>query len=181
MLVGVGNSDDWCTQNCPPQDCPPRGQFWGGQLWGSPSIAGNTGFSLVMQSKINLHIWINSRRRTVSAVRASNHGNPNRWNVQQRLCVCHFYAMQFIEIGWSLVRVENTNLRIRVTQTTILNFLEIITSRSKLHWCKGSFVKLRGMTPLEKGHQSTNAMSLSGNVAIGNVSICEFYSKPVTI
>ena len=36
MLVGVGNSDDWCTQNCPPQDCPPRGQFWGGQLWGSP-------------------------------------------------------------------------------------------------------------------------------------------------
>ena len=35
MLVGVGNSDDWCTQNCPPQDCPPRGQFWGGQLWGS--------------------------------------------------------------------------------------------------------------------------------------------------
>ena len=38
MLVGVGNSDDWCTQNCPPQDCPPRGQFWGGQLWGSPAI-----------------------------------------------------------------------------------------------------------------------------------------------
>ena len=64
--------------------------------------------------------------------------------------------MQFIEIGWSLVRVENTNLRIRVTQTTILNFLEIITSRSKLHWSNGSFVKLRGMMPLEKGNQSSN-------------------------
>ena len=65
--------------------------------------------------------------------------------------------MQFIEIGWSLVRVENTNLRIRVTQTTILNFLEIITARSKLSICIDAmvvFVKLRGMTPLEKGHQS---------------------------
>ena len=41
MLVGVGNSDDWCTQNCPPQDCPPRGQFWGGQLWGSPPSLAN--------------------------------------------------------------------------------------------------------------------------------------------
>ena len=93
-------------------------------------------------------------------------GTQNRWNVQQRLCVCHFYAMQFIEIGWSLVRVENTNLRIRVTQTTILNFLEIITARSKLSICIDAmvvFVKLRGMIDsitislfVEKGNQSSN-------------------------
>ena len=74
--------------------------------------------------------------------------------------------MQFIEIGWSLVRVENTNLRIRVTQTTILNFLEIITARSKLSICIDAmvvFVKLRGMIDsitislfVEKGNQSSN-------------------------
>jgi len=38
ILVGVGNSDDWCTQNCPPQDCPPRGQLWGSPKWFSENF-----------------------------------------------------------------------------------------------------------------------------------------------
>ena len=25
VIIGVGNPDEWCTQNCPPQDCPPGG------------------------------------------------------------------------------------------------------------------------------------------------------------
>ena len=34
----MGNSDDWCTQNCPPQDCPPRGQLWGSPKWFSENF-----------------------------------------------------------------------------------------------------------------------------------------------
>ena len=25
IIIGVGNPDEWCTQDCPPQDCPPGG------------------------------------------------------------------------------------------------------------------------------------------------------------
>ena len=44
-------------------------------------------FGNVIKTQINLHIWINSRRRTVSTVPASNHGNPKQMECSAKI-VC---------------------------------------------------------------------------------------------
>ena len=39
MIVGVGNPDDWWTQNCPPRDCPPVGNSEVGNPEGCPMLS----------------------------------------------------------------------------------------------------------------------------------------------
>ena len=135
ILVEVGNPDDPCTQNCPPQDCPPCGQSWGGQAWGSPKSIKFHTFEPTFRTDKFLH------ELTLQIV-----GKYKSWSGSV------YKSFSFANLAVGLIYAIQTGIKTYVYQDIgfVKSFTQVFTRYDHTRMNTGSGVSCQDKRPLDR-------------------------------